>query len=81
MNPSPEYRTSAEALAAVLAPGTIQSPLGMKGRKAVRILLILLGLFVLGCVVLRSFGQKVERKFEEQQTIDPWGNRNPWGRR
>lgn len=83
MNPNPKYRTSAEALAAIVAPRTISSPMGDRTRKIVRIVMVLLGLFVLGSVVVGVFGKKTERRFqEESQTIDPYGNRNfPWGRR
>ena len=83
MNPNPRYRTSAEALAAIVAPRTINSPMGDRTRKILRIVMVLLGLFVLGSVVVGVFGKKTERRFqEESQTIDPYGNRNfPWGRR
>mgnify|MGYP003379717521 CR=1 FL=1 len=83
MNPNPKYRTSAEALAAIVAPRIISSPMGDRTRKIVRIVMVLLGLFVLGSVVVGVFGKKTERRFqEESQTIDPYGNRNfPWGRR
>ena len=44
--------------------------------------MILLGLFVLVSVAIGVFGKKTERRFqEESQTLDPYGNRNPWGRR
>ncbi len=85
MNPNPKYRTSAEALAAVVAPRIIASPMGERTRKIVRVLMVLIGLFVLGSVAVGVFGKKTQRPFqEESQTIDPYGNRNnsfPWGRR
>lgn len=83
MNPTPRFSSSAEALAAVVAPHTISSPLGTRARQVVRVVMILLGLFVLVSVAIGVFGKKTERRFqEESQTLDPYGNRNfPWGRR
>ena len=78
-----KFNTSQEALDAVLRPGVIHSPLSGGSRKALRVVMILLGLFVLGAIVVGQFGKKVERQFQEEApTRDPWGGRNnPWGRR
>lgn len=83
MTTAQRYNTSQEALDAVLRPGVINSPLSVGSRKALRVVMILLGLFVLGALVVGQFGKKVERKFQEEApTSDPWGGRNnPWGRR
>lgn len=82
MNPSPEYHTSADALADVVAPGQIHSPLSERSRKALRVVMVLLGLFVLGAVAVGYLGQKTKKPFsEESNSLDPWGRGNPWGRR
>ena len=83
MNPAPRFSSSSKALAAVVAPRSIGSPMSAKARKVVRVIMVLLGLFVLVTVAIGVLGKKTERRFqEESQTLDPYGNRNyPWGRR
>jgi len=86
MEPKPSFQTSGEALTAILERRDMGSPMGARTRKALRILFVLLGLFVLGSVAVGILGKKTSRPFQEEGTsLDPYGNRNnpynPWGRR
>jgi preprotein translocase subunit SecG len=84
MNSTPRFSSSAEALAAVVAPHVISSPMGTRARKIMRVVMVLLGLFVLGSVAVGIFGKKKTKGYfqEESQTFEPYSNHNnPWGRR